>query len=177
MKPQFKNHILVDANIAKSATEPATNSTAAACRNVARVLEKRDCPVGIAMTPVLLAEWRRHASKIMTRWLVVMETRGRVNHKPDKRVGSVRRDVAKVRDEGIKEALEKDMHLTEAAITYSWPVISRDHRQKRYLKLLHEGGNGDVGRIHWANPILDADWERWLMAGCDQVYDFRCQSL
>lgn len=176
MKPTFSNHILVDANIARSATDPADNPTAEACREVARTLEHRECPVGIAMTPALLAEWRKHASRIMTRWLVVMESRGRISHKQDKRVGSIRRDVTRVSDVGIRVALEKDLHITEAAITNSWPVISRDARQKRYLKSLHDIGNTDVGRIHWADPITDVTWREWLMSGCSQVYDFRCES-
>lgn len=177
MKPTFANHVLVDANIAKSAAEPSSHPVALTCREVARTLERKDCPIGIAMTPLLQAEWRKHASRLMTRWLVTMETRGRVTRKPDKRVRSVRIDISQVPDAGIRAAMEKDLHLTEAAIANGWPVLSTDHKQKRYLHALHESGNKDVGRIHWANPLRDGHCNEWLMSGCSGVYDYRCDSL
>lgn len=176
MKPAFSSYVLVDANIAKSASDPAVHPVAQTCREVARILGGKGCPIGMGMTPALAAEWRKHATRIMTRWLVMMETRGRVMHKPDKPVASLRRDVRKVADAGIKAALLKDIHITEAAIVNAWQVLSLDKRQRRHLNQLHQAGNLEVGRIHWVNPLQDEEWKDWIFSGCSVVYNLQCQN-
>jgi hypothetical protein len=169
------NHILVDANIAKSAKDPARHPTSSACLRLARLLESRKCATGAAFTPALRAEWRRHASPTMTSWLAGMETRGRVRREKDAPVRDLRGAVAKVDDSNVRAALEKDLHLSEAAILRGLPVASQDDQQRKFLARL-AGEYGLAGQVQWLNPVTEApeEWEKWIMEGCPDRTVFTC---
>ncbi|MFC9919655.1 hypothetical protein [Agromyces binzhouensis] len=161
------SHIIVDASVARSVSDPAGNSTAIACLTLARMLESKGCQTGALMTPMLHEEWKKHAPRIMTSWLASMESRGRVRREPDRPVRDLRDAIAIVKDGGIRTALEKDLHLSEGAIINALPVASRDDKQRRYLADL-EGAYERVGRIQWLNPETSSpqDWGPWIESGC-----------
>lgn len=168
------NHILVDASIAKSAADPARHEVSLACLEFSRVLEDRSCKTGVAMTPQLEDEWRRHASRYMTSWLVSMETRKRVRHIRDRRVRDFRMVVAGIEDDGIRAAILKDSHLSEAALSYAIPVASRDDRQRRYLSCL-VADYPLAGAIQWLNPEKpQGSWRHWIVEGCVERGEFSC---
>lgn len=163
----LSGHIVIDASVARSVGDPALHPTAVACLRLVRLLERKECATGALMTPALHDEWRVHASRLMTSWLASMESRGRVRREPDRPVRDLRNAVAAVGDEGIRAALEKDIHLSESAILNGLPVASRDDRQKSFLRDLAHGYPA-AGRIQWLNPVSDdrEDWEPWIEAGC-----------
>ncbi len=131
-------HVLVDANVARSATEPAKHSTSRACLLAATTLAHKDCVTGAAITPALQTEWQRHASPMMVRWLANMEARGRLRREKDRAVADLRSAVAEEADEGVRAALEKDLHLSEAAVWHTLPVLSQDAKQRGFLLRLAE---------------------------------------
>jgi len=167
-------HILVDASVAKSVSDPARHPTSVACLALIRQLEKKDCATGAAMTPALQAEWKRQASRLMVSWLAGMELRGRVRHERDRNVSDLRSAVAQVEDAGIRAALEKDLHLSEAAVFHGLPVASHDNKQRRFLGKLVPAYS-TVGRVQWFSPVSDhvGDWQPWVQAGCGDAEAFR----
>src|SRR4051794_2026379 len=124
------NHLIVDANVAKSAADPARHESSRGCLRLARLLLHKECKTGAAMTPALSDEWRRHASPYMVSWLASMESRGRIRREADQRLRDLRAAVAKVKDEGVRDALLKDIHVSEAAIWHGLPVASQDNKQR-----------------------------------------------
>lgn len=130
-------------------------------------MEEKSCMTGVMMTPALQAEWRKHASRLMTAWLVVMEQRGRVRRSADRRVADLRAAILDLPDPGIRAELEKDLHLSEVAIMHGVPVMSLDDKQRRFLRDLAETYAAS-GRIQWVNPHRDdvALWTDWLLSGC-----------
>lgn len=167
-------HILIDASVATSVSDPARHPTSAACLALVRQLEKKDCATGAAITPALQAEWKKHASRLMVSWLVGMELRGRLRRERDRSVRDLRNAVGQVVDDGIRAALNKDLHLTEAALLNGLPVASHDNRQRRYLVGLIPAYN-TVGRIQWFSPVSDDsdEWKPWLDAGCEDASIYR----
>lgn len=169
------NHILVDASIAKSATDPARHPVSMAALAFVKLVQDRSCATGAALTPILLEEWRRHASRFMTSWLADMEQRNRVRHLADKRMSDFRRAVAAVPDAGIRDALVKDAHLSEAAMFYGLPVASRDSRQRKYLAML-SSTYPLAGSVQWLDPEDEAElWQEWLRTGCVDRSAFACE--
>lgn len=168
------NHIVVDASVARSASDPARHPTTIGCLALARTLESKDCATGALMSPALHAEWRKHASRFMTSWLVSMEQRGRVRRERDRRVSDLRTAVDSVTDDGIRTALEKDLHLSEAAVMHRVPVASLDDRQRRFLRELSPT-YATAGKIQWLNPVSDAhgEWLEWIKGGCVSQTLFR----
>lgn len=165
------SHILVDASVARSVGEPPSDEVSAACLRLVRVLEQRDCATGIAITPALQREWHRHAPRMVAAWLARMESTHRIRRAPDKPVRDLRKALACVSDAGKRVAIEKDLHLSEAAILLNLPVASRDERQRRYLGELAPT-YAAAGRVQWMNPAKndEPEWTEWIMRGCtDQV--------
>ncbi|PKQ31605.1 MAG: hypothetical protein CVT62_07085 [Actinobacteria bacterium HGW-Actinobacteria-2] len=166
-----RNHVIVDANVAKSAA-PGRTGVAKSCYHVAMTLIDGSCQSGVFMTPALREEWRTHASPSMVGWLATMVTRRRVRSESDRRIADFRRLVSNIVDEGIQSAVEKDAHLTEAAIYYHVPVVSQDARQRRYLCDM-VGEYPLLGALQWTNPCTDQDWEQWIREGCLDPEPFR----
>ncbi|MDI2097564.1 hypothetical protein [Ruicaihuangia caeni] len=110
----------------------------------------------------------------MVAWLAAMELRGRIRRERDRNVSDLRAAVAQVEDDGIRSALEKDLHLSEAAVLNGLPVASHDNKQRRYLVALIPIYS-TVGRIQWFSPISDShdDWGPWVEAGCSDADAFR----
>lgn len=157
--------ILVDANIARSAAENGDHPTTRASLSLARTLQAKDCETDLLMTPALRSEWREHASPLMSGWLVEMFQRRRVRSVVDKPVRDLRNAVNDVLDAGVKNALMKDLHLSEAAILRCAPVASLDDRQRRYLRVICDTYKR-AGDIQWLNPEKDAEWDGWIRGGC-----------
>jgi hypothetical protein len=168
------SHVLVDANVARSARDPARHPTSSACWKLAKLMSSRDCLTGALMTPALRAEWRKHASPTMVGWLASMESRNRIRAEHDRPVRDLRRAVAEV-EEGVRAAIEKDLHLSEAAVLHGVPVASQDDQQRRFLREL-SSSYSLAGKVQWFNPVSDTDWENWILSGCSDRVSFQCRA-
>ncbi|GAA1910965.1 hypothetical protein GCM10009737_10520 [Nocardioides lentus] len=102
-----------------------------------------------------------------------MESRRRVRREADAPVRDLRSEIAAVADDGIRAALLKDIHLSEAAILYGVPVASQDSRQRRYLEQVGES-YALAAKVQWFNPVQDSDWETWVYNGCVERSEFCC---
>jgi hypothetical protein len=168
-------HVLVDANVARSARDPARHPTSTACWRLAKLMASRDCETGALMTPALRAEWREHASPTMVGWLASMESRSRIRAERDRPVRDLRNAVSAIEDDGIRAAIEKDLHLSEAAVLHGAPVASQDDKQRRFLTELASSYRL-AGKVQWFNPVSDADWDAWIAEGCTDRSVYRCQA-
>lgn len=119
------------------------------------------------MTPALSEEWARHASPLMRRWLASMVSRRRVRFERDRRVADFRRAaiVAAV-DSAEYEAIEKDAHITEAAILLTVGVLSLDDKQLGLLARLSLTYPLVAG-VQWFHPErAHVECREWLASGC-----------
>lgn len=171
-------HVIVDASVARSGADSSSSDVAIRSMALARAIAHRDCATGALMTPALQDEWRVHASRAMSAWLARMESLGRVRRERDRNVRDLRGAVEQVVDAGVRSALVKDLHLSEAAILHRVPVASLDERQRRYLSTLASDYPG-VRRIQWFNPATDdvTTWVAWLSNGCTDAECFSLASI
>ncbi len=103
-----------------------------------------------------------------------MENRSRVIHKKDKSVADFRKSVSQIADDGVKAAILKDRHLSEAAIVQGFGVLSLDDKQQSYLASIADTGYAAAGRIAWVNPSTHEDCADWLLTGCSPSYEVSC---
>lgn len=166
-------YLVIDANVARSCTDPARHETSEACLRLTRVLQDRNCRVGVALTPALRDEWTKHASPMFTRWWASMESRQRIRLEDDKRVGDYRTYLAGIDDEGIRVAMEKDAHLVEVSLLQHYPIASQDDTQRRYVAALADT-YPLAGKVQWFNPVTSEGWEAWVSEGCEDENVYRC---
>lgn len=160
MKPS--NHVLLDACVARSVSE--TNSDLFRSTHSIILLLKSG-KTGVCMTPELQAEWQRHATRFMTRWLANMEQRCRVRRERDRRLTDLRESITKhVKQQEKRAVILKDVHITEAAIYLDVAVFSFDDTQRRVLAELHPHYSR-LGALQWFNPERDAESSgAWLQS-------------
>jgi hypothetical protein len=109
------------------------------------------------LSPECLEEWRRHRSRFARRWLFEMFSRRKVIRPEAVQDEGLRLRLFRMASsETVREAMEKDAHLIEAALRYDRIVLSRDEAMRQ---LLSEAASDiqELQKIVWANPALDAD--------------------
>lgn len=157
--------IVVDASVARSAGwESASDAVSLQCREVLEgILEI--CHKAV-LSPECLAEWRRHRSGFARRWLFQMFSRRKVIRPEAVQDEGLRARLSGVASsEAVREALQKDAHLIEAALRYDRIVLSRDEAMRQ---ILGEAASEiqELRVILWANPALEADGVlSWLEQG------------
>lgn len=167
-------YMVIDANVARSCADPARHETSEACLRLTNTLQGRNCKVGVALTPALCAEWRKHASPAFAKWWANMESRRRIRMEDDRRVGDYRGHLGAIEDEGVRTAMEKDAHLVEISLVQHYPIASQDDKQRRYVAEL-ASVYPLVGKVQWFNPVSMNGWEEWLATGCADVHVYRCE--
>jgi hypothetical protein len=160
-----KGHLIVDACVARSIGPINRNIDVMQTKTVLDSL--RDGPAGILMTPLLMQEWRKHASKFMVRWLAQMQARKRITHRRDKRVQDFRTALANaLAIEHGRAAVEKDAHLVEASILHGAGVLSTDDQQRRLLEIV-ASEYGRAGSVQWFNPVTQTTLVlAWIAGDC-----------
>ena len=164
------NFIIIDANIARSCSEPSNGSssadpTSSQCFKLTQVLRDKAVEVGVALSPEMEREWIKHASKFFVKWWAIMESRGKLRREVDVRVNDYRNSLRLVSDADIVGAMLKDAHIVELSLLKNYPVASRDSKQRRYVKNLSESYHL-LKKIQWFDPVESRGWEDWLRSGC-----------
>lgn len=162
----MSRRIIVDANIAKSCTDPARHVTSEGCLLLTQMLADRRSDLRVVLTPKLEEEWGRHATRTFMSWWASMESRGRIDHEKDVRVADYRGAIEAVGDAGVRDLLLKDAHLVELALLQHYPVASQDDKQARHVAAL-AADYALVGNVEWFNPVTAIGWIEWLNSGCD----------
>jgi hypothetical protein len=154
-KVQSRN-LVIDASVARAAGgEGATHPTSIITRNLLQSV-LTICHKAV-MTPTIRDEWNQHQSNFARKWRRSMVARGKlvaVN------VGE-RQDIReRVETENVtpeqKNAMLKDCHLIEAAISTEKRIISLDDKARNLFVGLSEG-IADMQDILWVNPVSDGE--------------------
>jgi len=121
--------LVVDADIARSASLTPVNSQALAATNALDVLAAAN-NIEFLFDDQLTAEWLKHKSNLASTWLTNQERRGR------KRLCSCDRtpfdtyiDSTHL-DDAAKHARKKDTHLLALSVDNDAPVVSGDKRSR-----------------------------------------------
>lgn len=158
--------LIVDANVAKSCTDPARHETSLGCLLLTQKLADRRCALLVVLTPQLEDEWERHGTRTFKSWWASMESRRKISHEFDVRVADYRAAIAAINDAGVRDLLIKDVHLVELALLQHYPVASQDESQARHVAAVSLD-YPLVGQVEWFNPVTSEGWVEWLESGCE----------
>jgi hypothetical protein len=108
----------------------------------------------MVMTATLAGEWDRHQSLYATRWRAEMRTRKKIIDISDVENEEVRRQVT------LSRAVQKDLHLIEAALATDKIVISLDDRAQAELCV------NATREVTWVNAVAEGGHAvYWLRDG------------
>ncbi len=147
--PSAKSHLLVvDASVAGAAGE-TDHPTSKSCREV--LLNIREVCHRIIMTPLLLAEWKRHESRFARKWRRSMVARRKVRNLKHLCFKLPATDVTCLNDEE-NQSLRKDAHLFEGAFEGDGIIISLDDEAARIWDKCHMHIPAPK-TIKWLTPV------------------------
>ena len=158
----------MDASVASAAGgRRATADDPKRCRDFLSALrDKTGCRV--VMSPTLRDEWEEHMSGFTRVWLRNMTQRGRVvipeDFKPSTKMRhEILRAAATKKTEA--DALQKDFHLVEAALTYDRTVVSLDEEVRKLFKAAARSVKA-IQKVVWVNPTNETEQPlAWLGDG------------
>lgn len=146
-----RSQVIVDADIARSASETEHPISSASRHLLSQVLERE---LMVVMCDQLANEWRKHRSIYSQRWLVAMTARKRVIRiKPDQ---VVMQAIARNLTEKDEEVAQKDAHLVDAALCSQALLASNDTAARQVFQraAVHFGA---LRGIVWFVPRLHAE--------------------
>jgi hypothetical protein len=120
----------------------------------------------LLLTPELLDEWKRHRSRYAQVWLGQMIARKKVIiERTPFRDPALRALLTAAAASGEDDdAMQKDAHLLEAALSRGAVIASLDDRARDLFS--HAAATvREIRSIEWVNPETDAPLDHWLAAG------------
>ena len=117
------------------------------------------------MTKPIVEEWEEHASRFARQWRTTMTTKGKIVWREQTETSKLRKRILSATVPSEQIAVEKDLHLVEAALGTDRIVISADDRMRNIVARV--GQKVDVlNNLVWVNPTNDAETPiPWLKAG------------
>jgi hypothetical protein len=154
--------VVVDASVARAAGGAgATHGASSACRDV--LLALRDADLRVAMSPPLHDEWRRHVSRFTRKWLASMYARRRVLKLTPDPFAPLHAACAELPEGRSRRAIEKDLHLVDAAFAADRRVLSNDGALRHDLQGLATRVT-TLRRLLWGDPT-EGGCIAWVRAG------------
>jgi len=160
--------LVVDASVGRAARNKSSqNQVARSCIQTLETIRKGH--YAIAMSEEIENEWsgiRKNISFYASKWLVLMERRGRVAILEGTIDLILRENILEATiNPSIKIAIRKDVHLLEAALATDSIIVCRDKKCRKYFQ--QAAKKVDVIKpIHWTNPELPKDDTiTWLQSG------------
>lgn len=146
--------LVVDASIACAAkNENSLDQTAIACIQLLKAVFNGR--YGIAMTDEIENEWRVIRKDMLSyanKWLALMVNRERVAVLENLIDNVLREKVSKTASNpSSRIAMQKDIHLLEAALATNKTVLSRDKKCRKYFQQA-ASVVAEIKPILWANP-------------------------
>ena len=139
--------LVIDASVARAAGE-TRHPVSSACRNnLCAILSI--CHRMVA-TRQIDAEWKRHASRYSRKWRRFMAGRGKIVPLTPKKLPV---GIAAISGDD-KVAIEKDLHLMEAANAADHIIITGDDSLREAI-LRAKKGAGLFAMFKWINPVRD----------------------
>ena len=170
--------IVIDASVAGSAGgEDAIHPTSINCTNFLNVFYL-DTDFNMVMTLEIGGEWIRNWSNFAYTFLVNMLSEDRIYSPEEDDLLEIRKLKSKMDPislrKKLREELEKDFILIEAALATDKSVVSLDKIRKRFVKICHEEELEDLKDIVWLNPDKNADDAlSWLKDGANPVEKYK----
>ncbi len=170
--------VVIDASVAGSAGgEEATHPTSINCTNFLKVFYL-NTDLNMVMTLEIRGEWKRHRSNFAYTFLVNMLSEDRIYSPEEDDLLEIRKLKSKMDPislrKKLREELEKDFILIEAALATDKSVVSLDKIRKRFVKICHEEELEDLKDIVWLNPDKNADDAlSWLKDGANPVEKYK----
>ncbi|HKV39172.1 MAG TPA: hypothetical protein VJX67_08160 [Blastocatellia bacterium] len=143
--------LVVDASVASAAGRTQHPTSFRSREFLGEVLKISHCAV---MTATLAGEWDKHQSLYAARWRADMRSRNKIVDLIALQNDDVRRQVQ------ISKAIEKDLHLIEAALATDKIVISLDDRAQAGLCV------DATKEVVWVNAVAEGGHAiYWLRDG------------
>lgn len=166
MRARNSKRLVIDTDVAQaSGDEDATDPRAINCRDFLKEVRSQDHRV--VMTREISDEWKRHRSGFALEWRVSMDARRRIDRINPPEDEELRDKVTvTASDEDEIEAMQKDFHLLQAALTTDQTIISLDETVRRLFKQASRQV-GEIRNIIWVNPDRTAEEQpiTWLQNG------------
>lgn len=144
---------VIDTSIAKSAGgEEATHPTPTHCREFLKAIRENN--YFLVFTPDIAEEWHKHRSKFTHKWLTSMYARRLVANEPvavAELVALRQKTLNCCSTEKIREAVDKDWRLVEAALNCDKTIASLDDTMRGYLQNVAQTIS-QLQPLFWANP-------------------------
>jgi len=151
--PAQSRRLVIDASVASAAGETLQSRQ---CREFLRAVLKI-CH-RIVLTPTLTVEWNEHQSQFARTWRAEMLSLGKVVNIEESPNERVRNQVPK------RKAVQKDLHVVEAAIATDNVVISLDDRAHADFRV------EATANITWVNALAEGGHAiYWLKKGAKPV--------
>jgi hypothetical protein len=151
--------LVVDASVASAAGQTMHPTSFRSREFLGEVLKISHRMV---MTVTLAAEWDRHQSLYAARWRAEMRSRKKVVDIADVQNEEVRRQVP------VSSAVQKDLHLIEAALATDQIVISLDDRAQAALRV------EATKEVTWVNAVAEGGHViYWLRDGAPPKNDWK----
>lgn len=137
--------LVIDASVLRSAGE-TEHPVSKACRDCLYAI--REICHKVFLTPALNEEGKRHASQLSREWLLSMWSRRKV-------IRGTTTPSLDIDTEGLtpseRDALDKDRHLLEAALTADRVIVTRDTNIMSILAKTRKGARL-LRDLRWINP-------------------------
>ena len=151
MRARDSKRLVIDADVARaSGSETATHPRARHCRDfldTVLLLSHR-----VVMTKKISNEWKNHQSRFARRWRVSMDARKKIDRiNPPEDENLPNKVVETTNNENEIAAMEKDLHLLQAALATDQTVVSLDETIRR-LFAQASLQVGEIKNIIWVNP-------------------------
>lgn len=166
MRARDSKRLVIDADVARaSGSETATHPRAEHCRdflNAVLSLSHR-----IVMTEKINNEWKNHQSRFARRWRVSMDARKKIERINPPEYAELQAKVTTITNDADEiEAMQKDFHLLQAALTTDQTIISLDETVRGLFKQVSQQV-GEIRSIIWVNPDRTAEEQPiiWLQNG------------
>lgn len=169
MKKVQSRNLVIDASVARaSGGSEAIHPISAAARDFLQAV-LTICHKAV-MTPAILAEWNQHQSSFARKWRRSMVARKKlmplnVEERQDLRQQIELDNIGRKQ----KDAMIKDCHLIEAAISTDKQIVSLDDTARKLFVGL-SGSVAEIQDVQWVNPVSNAvQVMTWLEAGQDEA--------
>lgn len=151
MRSKDSKRLVIDTDVAQaSGDEYATDPRAINCCDFLK--EVRSQNYRVVMTREISEEWKRHQSRFALEWRVSMDASRKVERIDPPEDSTLREKITiTTNNENEIEALRKDFHLLQAALTTDQTIISLDETVRQLFKRASQQV-GEIRNIIWVNP-------------------------
>ncbi len=163
--------IVIDASVSlATGSKTTTNPTARNCRELLDCI--RDVCHQLVLTDPIRAEWNEHSSDYAIEWRTEMRGKkmggiAKTHMLKQQENLSLRTQVAQSKP-GVRELLQKDARLIEAALMADRIIVTLDNRARYHFAELcrtFSTINDEIGNVIWVHP--DENLIDWLTRGAE----------